>query len=203
MEFVIDESSKQSCINNIKNYVRLKDRYMAKTTQYYVLRTTNKYNHFFPILYYFFPQPLVCIIIEYVNDVFDINVLLKSRTVYYSDNDFYEITVQNSILNIKHQYYIKIHNSKIEIELFHMYYLMSIKMPVDAHEHRCFIDYYLKYYKPKKEQLIFDNCQYSKYHLKNQHKFDTVISRINNREHLDIEFAVITALYNNLYDVIL
>ncbi len=197
MEFIIDEKSKIACANHIIKHIRKDTSNNSLTNTGYILQVMKKYNY--PILQELFPYVLANIIIKYINEKININVMVSAT--YYQH---IMISVTNEELNIKFNHYMNIINSKINIcQLYidHIYVHHKTACECPNHDDYCFINYYMAKYHPNKEQLIkYRNINHdtNNYH----HDMMFVDSHINH-EQLDNELTIMIALFNNLHNVII
>lgn len=111
MEFIVVESSKESCVTHIKQHIQQDMSNEKKTDMTCTLQVMKLYNHYYPIIYELFPKVLIDIIIEYVHDIFDVVISLMP-TIY---NHVYSIRFNNMLLSINHTYFIKIINSHVRM----------------------------------------------------------------------------------------
>ncbi len=196
MELVINESSKKECVNSIILHIQ-----NQITALYCKLQVMIKYDICRPILLLLFPSVLHDIIIEYVNESLEIDIFLKQS---FSDAQLYVIHVTCTELNINHTYQLTYIYPKICISYLTIYQISYTEM--HRHEkvtgsHNCFVNYYMKQYHPKKEQLTFEQCVNKINHnCDDKSHIEYIINNITNKEIFDNELVVIIALINSLYN---
>ncbi len=189
MEFLIES---KSCIDKIKWYIRNN----IATNITYSLYAIEKYNN--QILCNILPEFESNIIMEYINEIFMINVAIEP----HHSHD-YIITVTNEELNVNHTYLIDIVKSKICISKLIINYIKQIEEQERAYApdgHHCFLDYYMKHYNPEEKQLTCKYIHdYSKHYWHLRMTSEIIISKINDEQFSD-ESIIIVNLINNLHN---
>ncbi len=195
MDLIIIESSKQACIAQIRQHIR----YDIRTSITYKLQVKQICNHYHPILNEFIPNVLSSIVIEYTNDIFDVDIIV---TQYFSR--LYRFYICNDVLHIKHRYQISFENKLTKIDTLIIDKIFSIEYKIGAsvyYDHSYFINYYMTINHPTKQQLIH-NCP-SHYYWNYRNRKDNIIDNIIDRKIFDNELTVVIALCNSLHNIVI
>ncbi len=189
--FIIDELSLTVCIRFIKQHIRRDMCFMQKTTTESSFNITKQYDKYYPFINELLPNVLCNIIIEYAQDIFNINVqLCVFHNGSYDPRMIYMIHVTNDELYIDCKFGVKIINSKITINIEYIPCIISQYISqVNV------INCYMKRYHPNKKPLTTDKCNF-KNHTKCNAYINNFIHHAQDRETFDIGILLIVTFIN-------
>ncbi len=212
MELEVIESSIQSCVAYIRNVILNGE--MDTTFSFIQVMTT--YYQCYPILCDLLPHVLNTLIIEYTNEIrnIDVRVDLHNRTYEtVAQSHTCVIYVTNETLNIDHTFYIDTDRTYCVdyviisgLIVNHIRNLepnkrISNNFAYTMKGHFHLIDYYMKQYQPQNKQFKSTLSQHHYPRSTFESNFDLIvknISRITNKKQFNDESNVIIALFNCL-----
>ncbi len=187
----INQESKNMFLADLAKHIYeeiLYKRTKPKTFNLEIIRTYSDFSFLQNIL----PVVLNDIIIEYINESFDVGVAL-----FIISSSMCMLVVQCDILKLNHKYYLLIDDFIKEGYIYVSDIVINQIISNISHFNFYLINYYMIHNHPNKEKLKLILWK-SMIDYNQKKKVDGVIDNIINREEFDNEIIIIIELFNSL-----